>query len=181
MKKLLALLALLTGMAASAASVTVTIPSTTLSDASTVVGSFTYDTVSSAVSNISITAAPNVRAGAYTVLGGNVSPGSFFYVRKTGAIGSELNTDVILIQYSGAGIPAGGGATTLTSLTIGQCTGVVGGACTNWSTTGFVNNFSVTVSAPPPAPVPTLSEWALISFAMLIVGFGVYQQRRRQL
>jgi hypothetical protein len=33
----------------------------------------------------------------------------------------------------------------------------------------------------PVAVVPTLSEWALISFAMLIVGFGVYQQRRRQL
>ena len=31
-----------------------------------------------------------------------------------------------------------------------------------------------------PAPVPTLSEWAMISFALLIVGFGIYQQRRRQ-
>jgi hypothetical protein len=43
----------------------------------------------------------------------------------------------------------------------------------------FANNVSVTVTAPP-APVPTLSEWAMISFAMLIAGFGVYQQRRRQ-
>ncbi len=32
----------------------------------------------------------------------------------------------------------------------------------------------------PATPVPTLSEWALIAFASLIVGFGVYQQRRRQ-
>jgi hypothetical protein len=31
------------------------------------------------------------------------------------------------------------------------------------------------------AVVPTLSEWALITFAMFIVGMGVYQQRRRQL
>lgn len=29
-------------------------------------------------------------------------------------------------------------------------------------------------------PVPTLSEWAMITFALLIVGFGIYQQRRRQ-
>jgi YVTN family beta-propeller protein len=32
----------------------------------------------------------------------------------------------------------------------------------------------------PVVTVPTLSEWAMISFAMLIVGFGVVQQRRRQ-
>jgi hypothetical protein len=31
-----------------------------------------------------------------------------------------------------------------------------------------------------PVTVPTLSEWAMITFAMLIVGFGVYQRRRRQ-
>lgn len=35
-------------------------------------------------------------------------------------------------------------------------------------------------TSPPPTPVPTLSEWAMISFAMLIAGFGIYQQRRRQ-
>jgi hypothetical protein len=113
MKNVLTFLALCTGIAASAASVTVTIPSTTLSDASTVVGSFTYDTVTSAVSNINITAAGNVDAGAYTVLGGNVSPGSFFYVRQTGASGTELSTPLLLIFYNGAGIPAGGGAATL--------------------------------------------------------------------
>ena len=180
MKKLLAILALFTGIAASAASVTVTIPSTALSDASTVVGSFQYDTATSAVSNINITAAGNVRSGAYTVLGGNVNPGGHFYVRKTGAVGSEFNTDIILIQYTGASIPAGGGAATLNRLTIGLCLVVVGNNCTGWNTTGFINNLSVTVIAPAPTPVPTLSEWAMISFALLIAGFGIYQQRRRQ-
>lgn len=59
-------------------------------------------------------------------------------------------------------------------------------------TTGFANGEvgtftnsvacpSATVTiGPPPAPVPTLSEWAMITFAMLIAGFGIYQQRRRQ-
>jgi hypothetical protein len=34
--------------------------------------------------------------------------------------------------------------------------------------------------SPAPVPAPTLSEWAMIMFAMLIVGLGVHQQRRRQ-
>ncbi len=43
--------------------------------------------------------------------------------------------------------------------------------------TGSSNSFTVTNVV---APVPTLSEWAMITVAMLIVGFGIYQQRRRQ-
>lgn len=37
------------------------------------------------------------------------------------------------------------------------------------------------VAASPLVVVPTLAEWAMISFALLIMGFGVYQQRRRYL
>jgi hypothetical protein len=183
MKKLAALLALFTGIAASAASVTVTIPSTTLSDVSTIVGSFTYDTTTSAVSNINITAAGNVDAGAYTVLGVNVRPGSFFYVRKTGAAGAELNSPELLIFYTGASIPAGGGAAMLNSINTGTCTAETTGCVALFATRiGFADNVPVTVTvSAPPAPVPTLSEWAIITFAMVIVGFGVYQQRRRQL
>ena len=48
------------------------------------------------------------------------------------------------------------------------------------ATSGADTTFT-TSACPAPAPVPTLSEWAMITFAMLIVGFGVYQQRRRQL
>ncbi len=44
---------------------------------------------------------------------------------------------------------------------------------------GNTFTFAFTRTAPP-APVPTLSEWAMITFAMLIAGFGIYQQRRRQ-
>lgn len=32
-----------------------------------------------------------------------------------------------------------------------------------------------------PEPVPTLSEWAMMVFAMLLVGLGVFKQRRREL
>lgn len=35
--------------------------------------------------------------------------------------------------------------------------------------------------APAVTPIPTLSEWAMITLTMLIAGFGIYQQRRRQL
>jgi hypothetical protein len=34
-------------------------------------------------------------------------------------------------------------------------------------------------AAAVPAPVPTLSEWAVIALSMLIVGFGMWQMRRR--
>jgi hypothetical protein len=52
------------------------------------------------------------------------------------------------------------------------------------TTTGYavmgVDNVSMVVTYTPPVTAPTLSEWAMIAFAMLIVGFGVHQQRRRQ-
>lgn len=51
------------------------------------------------------------------------------------------------------------------------------------STSGFtalsLDNVRLSRTAPV-VPVPTLSEWALITFAMLIAGFGIYHQRRRQ-
>jgi hypothetical protein len=34
--------------------------------------------------------------------------------------------------------------------------------------------------AAAPTPIPTLSEWAMITFGLLIVGSGMYMQRRRQ-
>ena len=181
MKKFLALLALLTGIAASATSLTVTIPSTMLSDDSTIAGSFTYDTVTPAVSNVSITAAGNVYAGTYTVLGGNVSPGSYFYARETGAAGSELGGKTILIEYFGSGFPVAGGSSTLVNIRIGTCSDGDFNGCYNGSYIGQRVGSAVTVTAPfVPAPVPTLSEWAMISFALLIAGFGIYQQRRRE-
>jgi hypothetical protein len=48
---------------------------------------------------------------------------------------------------------------------------------------GTVTTNSSTITSPTlsPVTVPTLSEWGMITFAFLIVGFGVYQQRRRQI
>ncbi|MBC7621804.1 MAG: IPTL-CTERM sorting domain-containing protein, partial [Aeromicrobium sp.] len=37
-----------------------------------------------------------------------------------------------------------------------------------------------TCTTAPPVPIPTLSEWALIAFAMLIAGFGLFKQRQRR-
>jgi hypothetical protein len=52
-------------------------------------------------------------------------------------------------------------------------------------------NYSATLTGPgciaigantcSAVPVPTVSEWAMISLALLIAGFGIYQQRRRLL
>lgn len=49
-----------------------------------------------------------------------------------------------------------------------------------WGSGPNADSYVLNISAPAPMPVPTLSEWALIAFASLIVGLGVYQQRRCQ-
>jgi hypothetical protein len=55
-----------------------------------------------------------------------------------------------------------------------------GNAGSTWTPQGAELLHSISGTALP-ASVPTLSEWSLISFAMLVLGVGVYQQRRRQL
>ena len=41
-------------------------------------------------------------------------------------------------------------------------------------------NFTRAAPPPPPSPVPTLSEWAMITFTLLLAGLGLRLQRRRQ-
>lgn len=45
----------------------------------------------------------------------------------------------------------------------------------------LIGNAVIIRTLPPPVVAPTLSEWAMVTFALLIVGFGVWQQRGRQL
>lgn len=80
----------------------------------------------------------------------------------------------------GSGNPISGSGT-FSNKTIATL-GLTAGTYTyTWGSGGTADSVTVTISnTPPPAPVPTLSEWAMLTFAMLIAGFGIYQQRRRQ-
>jgi hypothetical protein len=69
------------------------------------------------------------------------------------------------------------------AINVGTTTSIVGRLL---SFGGVVTTNTDTIAVPSctttyPAPVPTLSEWAMFAFALLVIGFGVHQQRRRQL
>ena len=186
MKKLLTLAALCTAFVASAASLTVTFPNTPLSDASTLGGTFTYDTVTNNISAINITAAGNALAGSYTILGNNrSSPDQFFYARKTGDSGTELGKPLVLIFFNGPALPPAG-AFTLPQVAIGTCLNLVGADCVNINPyAGQASNVAAVVGAITPAPVaatsiPTLSEWGLILTASLVGMIAMLRMRKRR-
>lgn len=69
------------------------------------------------------------------------------------------------------------------AITVGTTTSIVGRLL---SFGGVVTLDTDTVAVPTcttvyPTPVPTLSEWAMITFALLIAGFGLQMMRRRRL
>jgi putative intracellular protease/amidase len=140
--------------------------------------------------------------GAMSIGAGTVNlNGAGVYVFKSG--GTLTTADNSAVTVTGGACEADvfwapGAATTLGATTSfkGSILDGVGNAITVGTTTnivgrllsfgGVVTTNTDTIAVPSctttyPAPVPTLSEWAMITFAMLIVGFGVYQQRRRKL
>jgi len=66
------------------------------------------------------------------------------------------------------------------AITVGTTTSIVGRLL---SFGGIVTTDTDTIAVPTCTtvyPVPTLSEWAMIIFALLLVGLGLQMQRRRQ-
>ncbi len=101
-------------------------------------------------------------------------------IRYTGSYAAAANATVwVVIGTSGSGKYQWHYSSTPTPWAYSMNEGTTWGAL---AVSGQGPLFSISSQDPvAPTPVPTLSEWALISFAMLIAGFGVYQQRRRQL
>jgi hypothetical protein len=108
-------------------------------------------------------------ADASIVLNGPTANDVFWAPTGTTTLGAR--TAFIGTIIDNAGVILGAGST-LSGRAL-----AAGGTVTTDSSTITSPNLSV----PAAATVPTLSEWAMITFAMLIVGFGVYQQRRRKL
>lgn len=144
----------------------------TISGGGTVSGSFAYDVDTNTYSAINITTTAGTLPGAtYTTIHATAfSPTSLIALS---AAGSGAGQPVISLSFPALTNAGGTGAA---SGTEGACSA----NCTFFS--GTVRNYTATLaSVPAPAPVPTMSEWAMILFGtMLAGGAALYVQRRRR-
>ena len=165
--------ALLTAPAAAlAAPVTWTVPPTTLPDGATVSGTFVYDTATSTISNVNIVQT-NIRPGAYTVLANFSAP----YRGGQRAASVALGDETWWIDTTG--ILANGGSYPAAWIGTGTCLIAVAGVCTNAAVAN--SQSAVTITGVPVSPAPTLSEWAMILFGVMLAGgAALHIQRRRQ-
>ena len=138
--------------------------------------------------------------GAMSIAAGTVTlngPGVYIF-RSGGTLSSANNTNVAVtggacesdVFWAATGATTLGANTSFrgtifdgiaNAVTVGTTTAIVGRII---SAGGIVNLNTDTVTRPTcvtslGATVPTLSEWALITFALLIVGIALYAPRRR--
>lgn len=173
------LLAMAIPAAAVADPVNWTLNGVTLSSG-TASGSFTYDSDTDTFSNINIvTTAGTLPGGTYTQRGG-------FYNNSTGG----LRIGALTAAGNGDGNTALGWRVTTAMTNAGGTITIVTGAAASAEYTCSAGTCSV--SAPfraitggsivgvPVAPVPTMSEWAMILFGLMLAsGAALYIQRRQ--
>ncbi|OYX58207.1 MAG: hypothetical protein B7Y86_04195 [Brevundimonas subvibrioides] len=157
---------------AHAAPVTWTVPATTLPDGAVVSGTFVYDTATSTISNVNITQTA-VRPGAYTFLAN--FPG--FYRGGQRAASVIAGNETWYVNTSG--ILAAGGAYSAARIGTGGCLSAPGGICNNADITNSVTN--VTITGVGASAVPTMSEWAMILFGLMLAGGAALYVQRRQM
>ena len=144
-----------------------------------VMGQFTYDQTANTFSAVSVsTTAGNGPAGA--------APAVTYTVVKTGAAASGvtflagpagIGQKAILFNISPDLTTANPAISAAAEAT---CTDAACGGFT-FNRQGYVpGTFGRTLVVVPPAPVPTMSEWAMILFGMILAGgAALYIQRRR--
>ena len=116
--------------------------------------------------------ADNTVASLYAASGiiWGLTSGGFLFTSLPGDFGTFI--------ANGAGFSLGDSVTLTPSTGEDTCvaTAAYPPSTTPVSTAGPINPAPVSAT-----PIPTLSEWAMITLTMLVAGFGIYQQRRRQL
>lgn len=172
-----ALSASLIATAASAAPVVWTIPSTPVTGGRIISGNFVFDASLPAdqrLVSINVTeTGPTPTTYAFT--GGLNDP---FVFGQSVAVATTSDR-AIAINLSAIPTSAGGNHT-VPVIYVERCITVTAGKCTNLGVTLSAHN--VVISSSAPAAVPTLSEWAMILFGMILAGgAGLYIQRRRQI
>ncbi len=152
------------------APVTWTIPPTTLPNGDVISGTFEYDADTALLSN------PNViQTGS--------DPGTYGFVGGAGGANRILQRadwvgfDARVLTISLSGIPANGGNFVSPFISVGSCSGVsFGGLCLGAQFQ--IRRDLVAMSAP--APVPTLSEWAMILLGLTLAGGAALLVQRRR-
>lgn len=148
----------------------------TYDDGGTVTGSFTYDRDTNTYSNIAIT----------TTNGGT----------RSGAVYTAVHPDLISIPgtllLAGAGGAAAGQPAasllfapildnTTGNRAVGGSEGTCGSPCLPIQAPARLVTATLTSIVPPaPAPVPTLAEWAMILFGVMLAGGAAFLIQRRR-
>ncbi|WP_167309523.1 IPTL-CTERM sorting domain-containing protein [Brevundimonas naejangsanensis] len=153
-----------------------TIPATPLASAGTIAGTFTYDADTNAYSNLDLKIE---RSGVTTHFVRVESPSIWDSNRRLLARPAALDGKVAVLDFTQQLTNAAGNSTlnvVYEGICAESCQGITVQVTSNVSST-------VTTSPPPapPAPVPTLSEWAMILLGVMLAGGAALTlQRRRQ-
>ncbi len=147
-------------------------------DGSTVSGSFTYDADIDVYSAINITTTSSgrgpFRAEAFTANGPTM-----FIAHQSPA---QTNQNGVFLATAVPKTNAGGTLTLRTESNFGGFTTCLNDDCTSATTVNGADSLTsgTIVGVPAAAPVPTLSEWAMILLGVIMAGgAALYIQRRR--
>ena len=177
------LAAFFTASAAFAAPVNWTLNSVTFSDGGTASGSFTFDAATTTYSNVNVTTTVGTVRGAatYTQIGGVYGGTAANQVGFLTASGAGIGMPNLDFKFASALTGAGG--------TIGIVTGLANSAevdCANAGCTVPAGPNSRSVSAgsvtgvAASAPVPTLSEWAMVLMGAMFAAVAASTIGRRR-
>lgn len=165
--------------AAWAVPVTYTVTGTTFVGGGSLSGSFTYDADINAYSAINL-----------TTTAGGVYPGqTYIGINGAGPFSTTTNLNVVTASGNGPGQPVlnlvwsapltnAGGTIAIQNF---SAEGVCNATCTTFGAAPVQRALAAPGSITSTAPVPTLSEWAMILMAMALAGMAVVFVRRRQL
>lgn len=152
-----------------------TIPTTPLTAGGTLAGTFTYDANTNTYSNLDLRIE---RSGVTTYFRRVETPSAWDSNIVLLGRSAALDGDVATLHFRQPLTNAGGNST-LHTVREGICAEPCRGV-----TVSFTSNVSstVTTSPPPapPAPVPTLSEWAMILLGVVLAGGAALMIQRRR-
>lgn len=156
--------------AAAAAPVNWTV-NATFADTSTMTGTFTYDAATDTVSNVNVVR----NATTYTAgVSNGVDTVIWFYVPSGGPsqVGQSTVAYAVAVPMTDAG-----GVLPIAQKGYGVCQNA---ACQGLTGTVEAPVAGDQISGAAPATVPTLSEWAMILFGLLLAGGAAWQVQRRR-
>jgi len=153
-----------------------TIPATPISGSpgNSISGTFVYDADTDTTSNINLSTIYNSLSYTLTVAGSNSGP----YVRFV--VANAVNQQGAYILSTNL-TNAGGSVTLATGqIGIGPCSSLTSGLCDNINTSPPGGSSTSSVSISGSTPVPSLSEWAQLMLALMVlsmIGWHFHRER----